>query len=100
MTPIAYLQVVAALAVVLALIFALAWLAKRGGLGPVGPKPGRRLAVIEVAAVDAKRRLVLLRRDDREYLVLLGPDRDLLLEAGSERPAFALPASPAEPAGP
>jgi flagellar protein FliO/FliZ len=47
--------------------------------------------------IDGKRRLVLLRRDGTEHLVLLGPDSALLIERGIvesgiagalDRPAF------------
>ncbi|MGB1548152.1 MAG: flagellar biosynthesis protein FliO, partial [Alphaproteobacteria bacterium] len=47
----------------------------------------RRLGVVEVLPVDARRRLVLLKKDDREHLVLLGPGQgpDLLVESGPAR---------------
>jgi flagellar protein FliO/FliZ len=32
--------------------------------------------------VDAKRRLVLVRRDDREHLLLLGATQDVVVESG------------------
>ena len=38
------------------------------------------LAVVEVVPVDTKRRLVLLRRDDTEHLVMLGPNGDTVVE--------------------
>ncbi|MBL4740025.1 MAG: flagellar biosynthetic protein FliO [Sneathiella sp.] len=41
----------------------------------------KRLGVTSVFSVDAKRRLILIRRDDREHLVLLGTERDLLIES-------------------
>jgi flagellar protein FliO/FliZ len=40
----------------------------------------RRLSVIEVVPVDTKRRLVLLKRDDTEHLVMLGPNGDTVIE--------------------
>lgn len=80
----AYLRFALALALVLALIGAAAYLARRFGLGgrvgPSGPKRGRRLAIVEVLPVDAKRRLVLIRRDEAEHLLLLGPSQDLVVE--------------------
>lgn len=80
-----YLKFIFALAFVMGLIGLLAFLVRRFGMGAVAPyRKGaeRRLAVVEVAAVDTKRRLVLLRRDDREHLVLLGPNSELLIESG------------------
>lgn len=73
-----------ALVLVLALIGVLAMIARRIGLAP-GMKPTRgrrRLAVVEVLALDAKRRLVLVRRDAVEHLLLLGATEDAVVETG------------------
>jgi flagellar protein FliO/FliZ len=81
----AYLRFGLALLFVLGLIGLCAWGAKRLGMTPrVSAASGRarRLAIIEVAAVDAKRRLVLVRRDDREHLLLLGATQDVVVESG------------------
>ena len=78
-----YLKFMLALAFVLALFGAAAWAAKR--LLPsmrVGPRPGRRLAVVEIAMLDGRRRLVLVRRDGVEHLLLLGGASDLVIERG------------------
>lgn len=40
----------------------------------------RRLAILDAAAVDTKRRLVLVRRDDREHLLLIGGATDIVVE--------------------
>lgn len=40
-----------------------------------------RLAVLDAAAVDARRRLVLVRRDDVEHLILIGGPTDLVVES-------------------
>jgi flagellar protein FliO/FliZ len=80
-----YLRFVIALVFVLALIGVLAWAARRFGVlrGTTRLRgAGRRLEVIEVAPIDAKRRLVLLRRDQTEHLVLLGTSGELLIESG------------------
>lgn len=42
----------------------------------------RRIAVVDAIGVDARRRLILIRRDDVEHLVLLGAHDDLLIERG------------------
>jgi flagellar protein FliO/FliZ len=83
-----YLRFLFALAGIVALIVVLAFLARRFGLvrGLAGGGTARRLAVVEVTAVDAKRRLVLLRRDDTEHLVLLGPDSAIVVESGIAAP--------------
>ena len=72
----------AALLLVLGLIFGLAWMARRlGVMGRLGVATGRRrLAIVEVLPLDGKRRLVLLKRDNAEHLVLLGLTGDLVVE--------------------
>ena len=84
-----YTRFVLALLVVVALLALFAWLARRLGLATRGSGAGgrRRLAVVETAPVDGKRRLVLLRRDDTEHLVLLGPDGVIVVERGIAAPA-------------
>jgi len=81
-----YLKFIVALLFVLALIFLLAHLVKRFGIGfpgnlsTAGTK--RRLTLIEQMTLDTKRRLVLIRRDNIEHLILLGPNADLIVETG------------------
>ena len=41
----------------------------------------RRLAVVESLAVDPRRRLVIVRRDGVEHLLLLGVNQDIVVEA-------------------
>jgi flagellar protein FliO/FliZ len=79
-----YWRFVLALILVVALIFATAWVAKRLGLGGrIVPNRGkRRLAIQEVLSLDGKRRLVLLKRDGVEHLVLFGATNDVVLETG------------------
>lgn len=87
-----YLRFVLALAFVLGLIGVLALLAKRFNLGfptPMKTGKGRRIRVIEVQPLDARRRLVLLRRDAVEHLVLIGPGQDLVIERGIPAPPEA-----------
>ena len=69
-----YLRFVAALGLVVGLILSLNWGMRRFGSHHLGGAMGgkRRLAVIESLTLDAKHRLVLIRKDDREHLVMLG----------------------------
>lgn len=78
-----YLYAVLALIFVLALLGLFYLVMRRLGIGGALPRTRgeRRLRLVEVLPVDAKRRLVLLRRDGREHLVLLGPETDLLIES-------------------
>ena len=80
-----YLRFGAALVLVLGLIGIAAWAARRFGFAgrlPVARSRGRRLAVVDVTPLDTKRRLVLVRRDGVEHLVLLGSAGDLVIERG------------------
>jgi hypothetical protein len=58
----------------------------RGGQSPMvalfGPRPERRLSVVEHASVDGRRRLVLVRRDNVEHLIMTGGPVDVLIESG------------------
>lgn len=52
-----------------------------GGTFVAGGRNRRtRLAVMDAAAVDSRRRLVLVRRDDVEHLVLIGGPTDVVIE--------------------
>jgi flagellar protein FliO/FliZ len=96
-----YMRFVLALLFVLALIGILAWLARKAGLGGrVARAKGarRRLSVVEVSPVDGKRRLVLVRRDGVEHLVLLGATQETVIETGIEAPADAEPEDDVQPA--
>lgn len=50
--------------------------------GFFGPKPDKRLDVVEHASVDGRRRLVLVRRDNVEHLIMTGGPVDLVIETG------------------
>ena len=69
--------------VVLALIGLTAWLVRRFSANRLGNATrGRqpRLAVIDAATVDGRRRLVLIRRDNIEHLLMIGGPTDLVVE--------------------
>jgi flagellar protein FliO/FliZ len=86
-----YIRFLLALVLVLGLIGALTWAARRFGLGgQLAPNASKnpRLSVVEVKALDSRRKLVLLRRDGSEHLVLLGPNQDLLVESGIPAPSM------------
>ena len=72
------LRAAGALATVLGLLVGGLWLYRRYGdrIGMPTPRlrPQARLAVVERLMLEPRRSLVLVRRDSREYLLLLGPD--------------------------
>ncbi|MDE5452194.1 flagellar biosynthesis protein FliO, partial [Bradyrhizobium sp. CSA112] len=69
---------------VLALIGVAAWLVRRFANNRLGASTQRgrmpRLAVIDAAAVDGRRRLVLVRRDNVEHLLMIGGPSDIVVE--------------------
>lgn len=75
----------AALVFVLALMGGLALVMRRFGSNmPVTLPSKRRLKVTEVLPLDARRRAVLLRRDNREHLIILGANGETVIETGIE----------------
>ena len=74
-------QMILALLLVIGLLLAIAWLFRRLVGGGFSGHKGARLGVIEAAHVDGRRRLMLLRRDDVEHLVMIGGPNDLLVES-------------------
>lgn len=68
--------------------FSLAWLL------PARPEP--RLSVMEQASVDNRRKLVLIRRDDVEHLIMTGGPVDVVIETGIPAPRIVeeAPAAP------
>ena len=68
----------------LALIGVAAWLVRRFASNRLGANTNRgrmpRLAVIDAAAVDGRRRLVLVRRDNVEHLLMIGGPSDIVVE--------------------
>ena len=74
---------------VLALIGVAAWLVRRFANNRIGANTQRgrmpRLAVIDAAAVDGRRRLVLVRRDNVEHLLMIGGPSDIVVETNIVR---------------
>lgn len=70
--------------VLAALIVLGAWFLRgylNGGTSSLfGPPRERRLDVVEHASVDGRRRLVLIRRDDVEHLIMTGGPVDVVIE--------------------
>src|ERR1700691_963782 len=85
--------------IVLGLIGATAWAVRRFGAGRLGASSrGRqpRLAVGDYGSVDGRRRLILLRRDNVEHLMITGGQTDVVVDPNIVRAAAAprdLPAS-------
>lgn len=61
-------------------VWLLKWILNMSG-NPVRGR-NRRLAVVDTLAVDQKRQLVIIRRDNVEHLILVGGQQDLIVETG------------------
>lgn len=80
-----YLKFFFVLVFVLSLVGLMAWLGRRlGGFPGIPSRKGnvRRLQAVESLALDARRRVILVRRDDVEHLIVLGPNSETVVETG------------------
>jgi len=79
--------------IVLGLIGGAAWAVRRFGTGRLGGANARgrqpRLAVIDYASVDGRRRLILVRRDNVEHLLMIGGPTDVVVEPNIVRAVAA-----------
>ncbi len=101
MDAVTYVKFMLALVLVLGLIMGLAWLLKRLGLGDGARGPlarRRRLRTVESTMLDARHKAVLIRRDDVEHLVLVGPNTSQVIERNIPAAPEVAGADPA-PAG-
>ena len=77
------LRFLASLIFVLALMGGL-WLALRklglSGTSMISSAGKRRLKVVEILPIDPRRKAIILRRDDTEHLVILGPSSETVVE--------------------
>jgi hypothetical protein len=96
---------VAAGGVALALLclFLVLWFIRNRAPSPFvrgGKNRQPRLQVLDAAAVDARRRLVLVRRDGIEHLIMIGGPTDIVIESGIDPTRAAATATAAVAAAP
>jgi flagellar protein FliO/FliZ len=88
---------------ILAVMGAGFWLVRRFASNRLGANTNRgrmpRLAVIDAAAVDGRRRLVLVRRDNVEHLLMIGGPTDIVVEPNIVRATPGREALPQRPPG-
>lgn len=73
----------------LVVLVAVLWIIRNKAPSPFvrgGRSRQPRLQVLDAAAVDARRRLVLVRRDNIEHLILIGGPSDIVIESGIGEP--------------
>jgi len=95
-------RVLVAVIILVALLGAFFWAVRWFGGQRIGAATTRgrqpRLAVIDAATVDGRRRLVLIRRDNVEHLLMIGGPSDVVIEPNIVRAAAApREAPPARP---
>ncbi len=87
------LKIIIALIVVGGLMGGTLYVVRRFGSERLRASAGRgrqpRLAVIDAAAVDGRRRLILIRRDNVEHLLMIGGPTDVVVEPNIVRAAAA-----------
>ncbi len=91
-----WLRVFIAFAVVFGLMglmgYALKYVNLQGLKLPGKSQRPQRLAVVETLALDLRRRLVIVRCDGKEHLLLLGANQDIVVEANLDKnPTADLP---------
>ena len=89
MDPTEYLRFAAALIFVLALIGAAAFALRAFGfMNPGGNrnKADRRMTIVETLVLDPRRRLMIVRRDNVEHVLLLGVQNETIVERAVKVP--------------
>src|SRR5439155_27169747 len=83
-----YVNFIIAFVVVLLLIGLVAWAVRRFGAGRLAAAARARqprLAVVDSASVDGRRKLVIIRRDNVEHLLMTGGPTDVVVETSIVR---------------
>jgi flagellar protein FliO/FliZ len=81
-----------ALLLVLAMVGGAGLLARRFGVpGVTKPTSIKRLTIVETLMVGPRQRLIILRRDDVEHLILSGPEGTSVIESGITTKTASLP---------
>jgi hypothetical protein len=98
---------VLAVAFIAAIVVAVAVIVRKMSRGPrlstlFANKPAKRIDIVEQAVIDGKRRLLLVRRDGVEHLLMTGGPVDIVIESGIDatRAAGQSPTSSLSPARP
>jgi flagellar biogenesis protein FliO len=77
------LRTLGALTLLLGVLAGALWAVRRFDLrlpGAIVRQPERRLELVERLGIDQRRSVVLIRRDDREHLVIISPEGQVVVE--------------------
>jgi flagellar protein FliO/FliZ len=87
---VSWVRIVLAFAIVGALLGGLGFILRhinaRGIKLPIGKNREKRLELVESLGLDLRRRLVVVRWDGREHLLLLGASQDIVVAAADSVP--------------
>jgi flagellar biogenesis protein FliO len=78
--------------IALLVLIGILWILRNRAPSPFvrgGKSRQQRLQVLDAAAVDTRRRLVLIRRDGIEHLIMIGGPTDIVIESGISDPSRA-----------
>ena len=93
-----FARYIGALLLVLGLIGGAALAARKFGLGSlVKPVDARRLQIVETLGIAPRQRLLIVRRDNVEHLIMSGPDGTSVIESNIPVQAMPITASLALP---
>lgn len=86
-----YLKFFFALIFVLTLMGGLTYLLKRlgwgqNGISPLGSKTKKRLKIVEILPLDARRKAMIIQRDNTQHLVLLSSSGETVIETNIKTP--------------
>lgn len=83
-----YIRFAAALIFVLSLMALIGWVMRRiNGANQGFAVKDKRLSIIEQKMIDPRNKMVLIRRDNKEHLVILSQNGNTVIETGIETPA-------------
>jgi flagellar protein FliO/FliZ len=80
------LRVLAAFLFVMALMGGLVIILRRMGLAAQNAGSKKRLKIVEVLYLDSRRKLAIVQRDDKQHLLVLGPNSETVIETSIESP--------------
>ncbi len=78
-------RVLAAFAFVMALMGVFIIVLRKMGLAAQNAGGKKRLKLVEVLHLDSRRKLAIVQRDDKQHLIVLGPNSETVIESNIER---------------
>jgi len=89
-----YIRFAVAFIFVLSLMVSIGWLVRKFNSKKQGfSGKDKRLAIIEQKIIDPRNKMVLIRRDNKEHLVIMSQNGNIIVETGIERESQAMPDS-------